>query len=356
MVMKMCELLGMSFNLPVRPSISFRGFRLRSKENPHGWGLAFYPDESAQVIKEPIKAKKSRLSEFLRDYELVRSKIFIAHVRYTSVGKISHKNTHPFYRELNGKEYVFAHNGTLHGYKALKLGRFSRIGETDSEYVFCHLLSCIEERKIEKWTKEDFDWLAKKLSEINDYGTFNCIFSDGEYLFCYHDKNGYKGLCFDHRKPPYSSIRLLDEDWEINLAEEKDLRQTGFIIATRRLTDEPWMPFKAGELIVFKDGKMVYSNQRDVSLMDSVTSSLTDLEITILRVIRKSPHRLSLRDIIDRVNRPEKDVRENVHSLLCKGYIVQDSRDIVDWSNYKATFYTNPPKRKEIDKLIKQNK
>ncbi|RKZ00432.1 MAG: hypothetical protein DRQ04_06230 [Candidatus Hydrothermota bacterium] len=23
----MCELLGMSFNLPVRPSISFRGFR-----------------------------------------------------------------------------------------------------------------------------------------------------------------------------------------------------------------------------------------------------------------------------------------------------------------------------------------
>jgi len=39
-----------------------------------------------------------------------------------------------------------------------------------------------------------------------------------------------------------------------------------------------------------------------------------------------------------------------------KGYIVQDSCDIVDWSNYKATFYTNPPKRKEIDKLIKQNK
>jgi len=109
----MCELLGMSFNLSVRPSISFRGFRYRGENNPHGWGLAFYPDESVQIVKEPIKAKKSSLSKFLQDYQEVRSKVFVAHVRYTSVGSKSHKNTHPFYRELSGKEYVFAHNGTL---------------------------------------------------------------------------------------------------------------------------------------------------------------------------------------------------------------------------------------------------
>jgi len=62
----MCELLGMSFNLPVRPSISFRGFRHRGEENPDGWGIAFYPDEAAQIIKEPIKAAKSHLSRFLQ--------------------------------------------------------------------------------------------------------------------------------------------------------------------------------------------------------------------------------------------------------------------------------------------------
>jgi len=44
----MCELLGMSFNLPVRPSISFRGFRHRGEENPDGWGIAFYPDEAGR--------------------------------------------------------------------------------------------------------------------------------------------------------------------------------------------------------------------------------------------------------------------------------------------------------------------
>ena len=43
----MCELLGLCFNLPVRPDISFRGFRHRGENNPDGWGIAFFPDESA---------------------------------------------------------------------------------------------------------------------------------------------------------------------------------------------------------------------------------------------------------------------------------------------------------------------
>ena len=84
----MCELLGMSFNLPVNPSISFRGFRFRGEENPDGWGMAFYPDEAAQIIKEPISAKRSELSEFLQNYKGVKSKIFIGHVRYASRGAI----------------------------------------------------------------------------------------------------------------------------------------------------------------------------------------------------------------------------------------------------------------------------
>jgi glutamine amidotransferase len=267
----MCELLGLSFNQPISPTISFGGFRHRSEKNPHGWGLAFYHAKSAQIIKEPIKAKKSPLSKFLQQYQEVKSTIFIGHVRYASVGSISHENTHPFDRELNGKAYVFAHNGTLSDYNNLEIGRFKPIGETDSEYAFCHLLSCIEKRNIAGWGKEDFDWLAEKLKEVNEYGDFNCIFSDGEHLFCHYDKNGYNGLCFVQRKPPYGEIRLSDEDWTINLAGEKRPEQTGYIIATRRLTDEPWKGIDFGELIVFKYGQMVYSNCRDVSETSKVS-------------------------------------------------------------------------------------
>ncbi|HOP95088.1 MAG: class II glutamine amidotransferase [Dictyoglomaceae bacterium] len=257
----MCELLGMSFNLPVTPKISFKGFRKRSEQNPDGWGIAFYPDESVQVIKEPLKAAESPLSEFLQDYSGLESKIFIAHVRYSSKGPKSHKNTHPFSRELNGKEYVFAHNGTI-DYKSLKLGRFKPIGETDSEYVFCYLLSCIEQRNISEWEKEDFEWLTEKLQEINRYGKLNCLFSDGELLFSYHNQDGYKGLYFLHREPPYGKVTLLDEDWAIDLAEEKSTKQTGYIIATNKLTDEEeWQKFEPGKLRVFKDGKMIYPDK-----------------------------------------------------------------------------------------------
>jgi len=262
----------MSFHLPAIPSISFCGFRSRGEENPDGWGLAFYPDESAQVIKEPIKAAKSPLSNLLKDY--VKSRILIAHVRKASVGSPTLKNTHPFQRELDGKEYVFAHNGTLRNYGGLRLGRFRPIGQTDSEHAFCYLLDRIAGRRIVGWDEEDFAWLAQQLGEINRYGRFNCIFSDGEFLFCHYDKDGYKSLCFVHRKPPYDTIQLRDEDWEIDLAGAKDPDQTGFVVATTPLTNELWESFGFGELIVFKNGRMVYSNHRDISetSSDSLTS------------------------------------------------------------------------------------
>lgn len=260
----MCELLGMSFNLPVRPSISFTGFRRRGKPNPHGWGLAFYPDESVQVFKEPIQATKSHLFEFLKDYKAIKSKIFIAHVRNSTKGTKSFKNTHPFSRELNAKDYVFAHNGTIDNCSKLKLGKYEPIGETDSEHVFCHILSYIEHKNITEWDKEGFQWLYERLLAINNFGTFNCLFSDGRLLVCYFDTNEHKGFYFVHREPPFNQIRLNDEDWEVNLAEEKDPRQKGFIVATKPLTNESWEKLIPGELIVFKDGRMIYSNFRNV--------------------------------------------------------------------------------------------
>lgn len=349
----MCELLGMSFNLPIKPSISFRGFRYRGEENPDGWGIAFYPDckKAAQVIKEPITATKSNLLEFVRDYPRIESKIFVAHVRAASRGSKCYRNTHPFSRELDGKEYIFAHNGTLCSYQRLELGRFRPLGETDSEYVFCYLLNCIENSRITRWGNENFGWLVEKLNEINQFGRFNCIFSDGEFLFCYYDKNGYNGLCFVQRKAPYGEIRLLDEDWEINLAREKRPEETGYIIATNRLTNENWSTFRPGELIVFKDGWMIYSNKRNISKIPR--DNLTNLEKEILRILRSSPSRVSLRKISEDAKQPSDDVKPAVRSLLCKGYIRQDARDEVDWNHPDATYYTEPSRREEIDKLIK---
>jgi glutamine amidotransferase len=260
----MCELLGMSFNRTVNPKISFKGFQKRGKNNPDGWGIAYYPDKSVQIFKEHIQINASKFADFLKNYSFMNSKIFIAHVRRTSVGENSHKNTHPFCRELNGKEYLFAHNGTICNFNKLNLGRFKPIGETDSEYIFCHLLDFIREKEIKNWNIDDVQSLEKEIKKINKKGTLNCLFADGEHLFCYHDKNGYNSLHFIQRKTPYRKIVLKDLDWKIDLKEEKTPDQTGYIIATKPLSNENWIEFKKGELIVFKNGKMIYSNHRDI--------------------------------------------------------------------------------------------
>lgn len=255
----MCELFGISFNEPVRPNLSVKGFRKKGERNPDGWGIAYYPDESAQVIKEPIEAGISFLSEFLRNYAEIVSKIFIIHVRKSSIGNATHKNTHPFTRELNGREYVFAHNGSIKNFKSLDTGRFTPIGETDSEHVFCHLLNEIETNQISDWTPNDFQWLNQKLKDINANGKFNCIFSDGEHLFCYHDENDFKDYCLLQRKGPYGEIKMKEDEFEFNLPQEK-FSQTGYFVATNPLTEDEWISFLPGELVVFKNGEIVYSD------------------------------------------------------------------------------------------------
>ena len=251
----------MSFNRAVNARISFRGFRHRSSGNPHGWGLAYYPDESAQVFKEPISAKRSELAEFVGNYKGVKSRIFIAHVRFASRGGLARKNTHPFQRELNGRDYVFAHNGTMGVDWNYDMASCRPIGDTDSELVFCHILSKINERGIEEWSKEDFIWLQNLAHELNSLGSLNFMLSDGTFLFAYHDSFGYNSLYHLRREAPYHEIRLLDEDWMVNLSEEKSTDTRGYIIATKPLTDEKWVKFKNGEMIVVRDGEIVFDSR-----------------------------------------------------------------------------------------------
>ena len=254
----MCELLGLSFNAAVRPNVSFKGFRLRGEANPDGWGVAFYPDKSAQVVKEPLEAEESQLSEFIESYPKIKSKIFIGHVRLNSTAPPSHMNTHPFQRELNGADFIFAHNGTLNDYHGnLDISTFKPVGKTDSETAFCHLLNKIKGKNVDSWDNSSYRWLLDKITYINQYGKFNCLFSDGEYLFCYYDMNGYNSLFYLHREAPYDHTHLSDEHFDMHLKKQKITEKEGYIIATRPLTSEKWHKFQPGELKIFKNGEII---------------------------------------------------------------------------------------------------
>lgn len=251
----MCELLGLNFNQPVRCSLSFRGFRHRGEHNPHGWGIARFSGRACQVFKEPIDASNSKLATFLRDYEPFVSRIFIGHVRYASRGNSTLQNTHPFSRTFRSREVALAHNGTLNQVLARSALKFHPVGQTDSEYLLCALLTILSNERI-RFT--DFERIEALLREFNRFGTMNILFSEGNHLYSYRDQNGYNGLCMTERRAPFNRVSLRDEDWEVDLDEEKRPDQRGFVIATRPLTDEKWDDLPSGSLRVFKDGQCVY--------------------------------------------------------------------------------------------------
>lgn len=258
----MCELLGLCLNRPVSASITIRQFGDRDAQNADGWGLAWYPDRSIALIKEPVSWSSSGHTDFLESYRGITSSIYMAHVRHKTVGGVAtHADTHPFVRELGGREYCFAHNGTLEmTTDKLPLGRFRPIGGTDSEHLFAHLMSALADRGATLEEPAQWELLHELLVAANRFGKLNCLLSDGRTLFCYRDRGGHKGLGRRAIEIGHAAPNKL-RDAELTVHFEKDSSAQGFVVATHPLDAEDWDPIPTGELIAFQQGRQVYPAQ-----------------------------------------------------------------------------------------------
>ncbi len=122
-----CEILGMSANVPTDIVFSFTGLIRRGGETgPHkdGWGIAFYEDRGLRLFHDPEESSRSKIAAFLQSYP-IRSKIVVSHIRKANRGKVALKNTHPFVRELWGRNWVFTHcsNRLVHITRRTPFGR-----------------------------------------------------------------------------------------------------------------------------------------------------------------------------------------------------------------------------------------
>jgi len=259
----MCELLGLSFLKPVSAAFTFKEFSSNDHENADGWGVCWYPDQSVAIVKEPRKWRESRYAQFLCDYPGLESRIMMAHIRQqTRGGSPCHADTHPFGRELGGREYVLAHNGTVDDRVwNLPVGPAQPLGSTDSERIFCHLLWKIAERGHPLDEEADWRWLHDRLIELNGMGQLNLLLSDGIRLFCYHDLGGWKGMCFRKVFMSGHNIRHFgDETLELNI--EGEISNRGHIIASRPLSSAVWHPFRKGQLMVLEAGVIRFPGHR----------------------------------------------------------------------------------------------
>jgi predicted glutamine amidotransferase len=254
----MCELLGMECNVPTDIVFSFSGLAIRGgARGPHadGWGLALYEGRSVRTFLEPAAAANSALASYIRNNP-IKTLLAIAHVRKRTRGPVSLANTHPFVRELWGRHFTFAHNGTVRGVKSrFEPGRFRPIGSTDSEYAFCMLMNRLE-RSFPKGYPEPSKLaraVARAGREIGAYGTFNFLLGDGSQLFA----RCATKLCYIIRKAPFTKATLADDDIEVDFATVTTPRDRVAVIATAPLTrDEAWTIGKPGEMWVFRKGRL----------------------------------------------------------------------------------------------------
>ncbi len=253
----MCELLGMECNVPTDIVFSFSGLALRGgARGPHadGWGLALYEGRSVRTFLEPTAAASSPLAAYIRKNP-IKTLLAIAHVRKRTRGPVNLANTHPFVRELWGRHFTFAHNGTVRGVKKHALGRFQPIGTTDSEYAFCALMNHLESSFPHGYPGASA--LARAVAdasrEIGKDGTFNFLLGDGAQLFA----RCATKLCYIIRKAPFRKATLADEDLEIDFSTVTTPKDRVAVVATAPLTrDEAWTIGVPGQMWVFRKGRL----------------------------------------------------------------------------------------------------
>ena len=144
----MCRLLGLTAGRePISASFWLLdapdSLEVQSRRNADGSGIGFFDPAGTPVLdKQPEAAFQDE--EFTREAKQARSPVFVAHVRWASVGGRTVQNTHPF--AMQGR--IMAHNGGLGdvGRLAGQLGRYRQLvlGETDSEHYFALMTQQID--------------------------------------------------------------------------------------------------------------------------------------------------------------------------------------------------------------------
>ena len=265
----MCQLLGMNCATPTDITFSFRGFSQRAgitSDHCDGFGIAFFEDKACRLFVDNQSAVESPIAELIQNYP-IKSRNVIAHIRKATQGKITLENSHPFVRELWGRQWIFAHNGDLHGFEPILSGRFTPIGNTDSERSFCYLL----DQLVQKFGYEEpsldqiFDLLLEVSPKIAEHGTFNFCLSNGKALFSY----AVTKLHWLVREYPFQPAQLVDLDVEVDFSQHTTSEDRVAVITTEPLTqNENWIAYKPGEMILFQHGQPIRKESTHIERLE----------------------------------------------------------------------------------------
>ena len=260
----MPNLLAMSFEGELSPSFDMRCLQ-PGRDLPDGWGVGYYrgEDPSATVLKEPAPAPGGARSLLVKAWENIASSVFLLHVSSARWGSISDANTQPFARSWGRRDWLFVHSGSLG--ERLELGPdplFEPVGSTDTETIFCELMTRIARKGWRSLRDVDHATLHGWLRELDGLGHLTCALSDGLDLAIYADKDAPQSLWLAEVVPPYTSVVFGDDDLQVDLTKRGAKARRGVVVASSVMERESdfnatWREITPGTLLILREGVVV---------------------------------------------------------------------------------------------------
>ncbi len=156
-----------------------------------GWGMAYLEHGELKVFRSP---KAVFEDDQIHQFRQLQTDLVLLHARKASRGQVELRNVHPFACQVQGRRYVFCHNGTIHDPLPFD-GEFHPVSDTDSERLFYYLLSSGQEQPSPASMKA-------KLDKLRSYTAANFLMTNGEMIFA---GNWYT------ENPNYYTMKLLQE-------------------------------------------------------------------------------------------------------------------------------------------------
>ncbi len=252
----MCRLLGAVASEPAHFRLTLReaprSLAYLSREHRDGWGIGVYDEADGWSIQRGTLCAHDD-DEFHEVAAGSRGELLVAHVRKRTVGAVTVKNSHPF---RQGR-WVLAHNGTIEDVawvrSATSAERLAAVeGETDSELLFAFLLSRLDREPAshEGDVAAADRAIARALGELwqrPTLGTCTFLLSDGQKLYAHRSGR----TLFLLQRVPGDAVRVERESVETGALVETEWTPArhAILIASEKITDEPWEPVDEGALL-----------------------------------------------------------------------------------------------------------
>jgi glutamine amidotransferase len=222
----------------------------QSRREPDGTGLGSFDDQDRPVVaKQPLAAYEDEA--FAREAREVRSRTFVAHVRYASTGGLLTRNTHPFCQH----DRLFAHNGVVQdlGRLEAELGPDRSLveGDTDSERFFALITREIDRAggDVRGGISAAVSWVARELPVLS----LNFVLITARELWALRYPDTHELFVLERPAGGPTGGRHLDHAsarGAVRVRSAELAQRPAVVVATERMDEDPgWEPLRSGELL-----------------------------------------------------------------------------------------------------------